>query len=174
MSKINIRPIKLEDAGDVLDIYKEYIINTAISFEYEVPTLDEFSDRIRTITKQYPWLVYETEGRVVGYAYGCTHRQRTAYNWSVETAIYVAHDTHRKGVGKALYATLFDKLKEAGFYTAFAGMTMPNDKSEQLHIACGFSEIGVFKNIGYKFGKWHDVKWFQKELGDYASQPVSL
>lgn len=161
------RLITAEDIAAVREIYRPYIEETSISFEYEVPTLEEFAQRVETVTKQYPWLVYEEDGKVIGYAYGMTHRTRTAYQWSVEVAIYVAKDYRGNGVGKQLYKKLFELLKQQGYKTVFAGMTMPNEKSEALHLSCGFEEIGVFKNIGYKFGQWHSVKWFQKQLGEY-------
>lgn len=166
-SNATIRLITTADIAGVLEVYRPYIEETSISFEYEVPTLEEFTQRVANITQQYPWLVYEEGGKVIGYAYGMTHRTRTAYQWSVEVAIYVAKDHRSKGVGKQLYEKLFALLREQGYKTAFAGMTIPNEKSEALHLSCGFEEIGVFKNIGYKFGEWHSVKWFQKQLGEY-------
>lgn len=171
---ISIRMMTDADIAVALAVYAPYIEETAISFEYEVPTLEEFAQRVGTITKQYPWLVYEEDGKVIGYAYGMTHRTRTAYQWSVEVAIYVAKDYRGRGVGKRLYKKLFELLKQQGYRTAFAGMTMPNEKSEALHLSCGFEEIGVFKNIGYKFGQWHSVKWFQKQLGDNYDTPELL
>ncbi len=167
MSEVTINLITNNDIEGVLKVYAPYIEETAISFEYEVPTLEEFIGRVHAITKQYPWLVAKEHGNVIGYAYGTTHRARTAYQWSVEVAIYMAKDYRGKGIGKQLYHQLFELLKQQGYCTAFAGMTLPNEKSEALHLSCGFEEIGVFKNIGYKNNQWHSVKWFQKQLGDY-------
>lgn len=169
MSEYNIRLIKSEDAETVLAIYAPYILNSNISFEYEVPSLDEFKHRIETVTKDYPWLVCEHEGGIIGYAYGGQHRARTAYKWSVESAIYMAEDHCGKGAGKLLYQELFKLLKEQGFVNVFAGMTLPNEKSVRLHTACGFAMIGVFKNIGYKNNQWHDVQWMQLDLAGHRS-----
>lgn len=169
MSEYNIRHIKPEDAQAVLDIYAPYVEHTHISFEYEVPTLADFAQRIATITKDYTWLVCEHNGRIIGYAYGGQHRARTAYKWSVESAIYMAQDFCGKGAGKLLYQQLFELLKQQGYINVFAGMTLPNEKSEALHRSCGFQEIGIFKNIGYKNNQWHDVKWMQLTIGEHGS-----
>lgn len=169
MSNYDIRLIKPEDAAGVLSVYAPYVQHTNISFEYEVPAVEDFTQRIATIMQSYPWLVCEQEGKIIGYAYGGQHRARTAYKWSVETAIYMGEHYRGKGIGKQLYTTLFELLKLQGYATAFAGMTLPNDKSEALHRSCGFEEIGVFKNIGYKNNQWHDVKWMQLNLATYKS-----
>ncbi len=164
MIEYNIRFIKPEDTQAVLGIYAPYITKYNTSFEYEVPTPEEFQQRIATITAQYPWLVCECDGVIVGYAYAGQHRARTAYQWSVESAIYIAEDFCGKGAGKLLYIKLFEILKQQGFVNVFAGMTLPNAKSEGLHKSCGFRDIGVFEKIGYKNNKWHDVRWMQLDL----------
>lgn len=168
MDKLTIELITSADIEDALKIYAPYIEETAISFEYVVPSLAEFTERVNAVTAQYPWLVAKQDGKVIGYAYGMTHRSRTAYQWSVEVAIYMAKDYRGKGVGKQLYEQLFKLLAQQGYRTAFAGMTMPNERSEALHLSCGFEEIGVFKNIGFKNKEWHSVKWFQKQLREYS------
>lgn len=150
-------------------MYAPYVNETCITFEYDVPPVEEFEERIRKNTAHYPWLVCEENGKLVGYAYGCRHRDRAAYNWSVESAIYIAMDSQSRGIGKKLYQKLFDLLKLQGYVNVFAGMTMPNEKSNKLHHACGFEDIGVFRKIGYKFNQWHDVKWMQLRL--YEDMP---
>lgn len=170
MNNYNIRLISIDDAEAVLAIYAPYIQNTNISFEYEVPTLMEFKQRVERIIKEYPWLVCEHENKIVGYAYGGQHRARTAYKWSVESAIYIAEDFCGKGAGKLLYTKLFEQLRQQGFVNVFAGMTLPNEKSERLHRACGFKDIGVFKHIGYKNNEWHDVRWMQLDLGEHKDE----
>lgn len=169
MNDYNIRTINIEDAEKVLAIYAPYILNSNISFEYVVPSIKDFKQRIETVTKEYPWLVCEYDGKILGYAYGGQHRGRTAYKWSVESAIYMAEDFCGKGVGKLLYQTLFERLKEQGYVNVFAGMTLPNEKSVRLHTALGFEMIGVFKNIGYKNNQWHDVQWMQLNLAEHKT-----
>lgn len=164
MNEYNIRPIRPEDAERTLDIYAPYITDSCISFEYEVPSLEEWLQRISTITQKHAWLVCEYDGEIIGYAYAGQHRARTAYQWSVESAVYIDKNFVGKGAGKLLYQKLFEALKQQGYATVFAGMTLPNEKSEALHKSCGFTEIGVFKHIGYKFDKWHDVKWMQLNI----------
>ena len=164
----NTRFIRPDDAQRVLDIYAPSMEHTNISFEYEVPTPAAFMQRIETITAEYPWLVCEHNGEIVGYAYAGQHRARTAYKWSVESAIYMAEDFCGKGAGKLLYNMLFDLLRQQGFVNVFAGMTLPNAKSEGLHRSCGFRDIGVFEKIGYKNNQWHDVRWMQLDLQEHG------
>lgn len=164
MKEYNVRPIRPEDAQRTLDIYAPYITDSCISFEYEVPSLEEWQQRIDTIMQKHVWLVCEYNEVIIGYAYAGPHRVRTAYQWSVESAVYIDKDFLGRGAGKLLYLNLFEQLKQQGYANVFAGMTLPNEKSEGLHRNLGFEEIGVFKNIGYKFDKWHDVKWMQKRL----------
>jgi phosphinothricin acetyltransferase len=154
------------------EIYRPYVEKTIISFEYEVPSVEEWEKRIAANTAEYPWLVCECKGEIIGYAYGSKHRYRTAYSWSPESTIYLREDFHGKGIAKILYTTLFDLMRLQGYVNVFAGVGMPNDKSENFHKACGFYEIGVFKKIGYKFGAWHDTKWFELNLGEHKPDPV--
>ncbi|HEY4353773.1 MAG TPA: GNAT family N-acetyltransferase, partial [Paraburkholderia sp.] len=115
---------------------------------------------------QWAWLVAEHHDRIIGYAYGSPHRERAAYRWSAETSAYVDAAVQRNGVGKALYRALFEALAAKGYCQAFAGMTLPNEASAALHRSVGFTPIGVFRAIGYKFGTWHDVAWMQRRLRD--------
>jgi L-amino acid N-acyltransferase YncA len=117
------------------------------------------------IRKAHVWLVAERDGRVVGYAYGGRHRDRAAYNWTVEVSAYVDRAVHRTGLGRRLYAELFDRLKESGFRLLVAGITLPNDASVGIHEAMGFEPVGVYRNVGYKNGEWWDVGWWQLDLG---------
>lgn len=153
-----------EHCPQILGIYEHYVRHTAISFEYDVPTLEEMEARMENIQRKYPYLVAETGGNVAGYAYATDFRYRAAYQWSPESAIYVHKDFHGRGIGRQLYNRLFEILKLQGFHNVFAGVALPNDASISLHLRCGFEEIGVYKNIGYKFGKWHTTQWFQLEL----------
>jgi phosphinothricin acetyltransferase len=159
-----IRLATTADAEATRNIYAPYVLNTAISFEYEVPTVEEFKKKIEKITAQYPWLVCEYDGGIVGYAYGSIHRDRTAYQWSPEATVYLNEKFHRKGIARVLYSTLFEILKMQGYFTAFAGVLVTNKKSVEFHRAMGFEDIGLFKNIGFKLGEWHTNLWMQYEI----------
>lgn len=171
-SEFKIRPITIEDAQTTLSIYKYYVDNTIISFEYEAPSLVEWTKRITTNTEDYPWLVCEHKGSVVGYAYGSRHRYRTAYSWSPESTVYVAEGFHRAGIGRVLYEALFELMKLQGYVNVYAGVGLPNIKSETFHQALGFYEIGIFKKIGFKHGAWHDTRWFQLHLTEHPDEPA--
>ena len=166
-----IRLINETDTQAVLDIYKYYVDHTIISFEYEAPTLEEYSQRIKTNTEKYPWVVCLCKNKIIGFAYGSTHRYRTAYQWSPESTIYLAPNFHTKGIGRILYETLLSLLKVQGHYNLFAGVALPNEKSVGFHRALGFEEIGIFKKVGYKHGNWHDTHWFQLHLTDNILNP---
>ena len=161
---VTVRPAVAQDAAAVADIYAPYVEHTAISFEQIPPRADEMAARIEQCRSRWQWLVAEADGAVIGYAYGSHHRERAAYRWSVEVSAYVSRDHHRKGVGRTLYDALFAELADKGFCNAFAGVTLPNDASVKLHTSMGFEPIGTFRSIGWKFGRWHDVAWFQRQL----------
>jgi L-amino acid N-acyltransferase YncA len=153
-----------DDAGAVAAIYGPFCASTTVSFEYAAPPTDEIADRIRVITAQFPWLVLEDDGVVAGYAYASRHRDRAAYGWSVDTAVYVSPTYRRRGVGQALYTTLFELLRLQGYFKGYAGITLPNSASVRLHEALGFRLVGVYLGVGYKHGAWHDVAWYQVAL----------
>ena len=169
--KYSIRLIAEEDADEVLNVYQYFVDHTVVSFEYEAPTRDEYRQRIITTTEKYPWLVCLHDNNIIGFAYASTHRHRAAYQWSPESTIYFAADFHTKGIGRIIYETLFQLLKLQGFYNVFAGITLPNEKSVGLHMALGFKEVGVFRNIGYKQGNWHHTHWFQLDLAQHILDP---
>lgn len=170
--EFNIRLIRLNDAQATLEIYRPYVEKTIISFEYDVPGIDEWETRIKNITVEYPWLVCECNNEVIGYAYASRHRYRTAYSWAVESTIYLSERFHHKGIAGILYETLFELLKLQGYVNVYAGVGVPNIKSEKFHLAAGFYEIGYFKKIGFKFGGWHDTRWFQLHLADHPDNPM--
>jgi L-amino acid N-acyltransferase YncA len=163
---IRIRSATEDDAGSLLDIYRPFVESSVVSFETLAPTVEEFSERIRKALASWQWLVAEQEGQCVGYAYGSSHRERAAYRWSVEVSAYVQPNHHRKGIGRSLYSKLFDDLSHIGFCNAYAGITLPNEASVALHRSVGFEFVGTFAAVGRKFGKWHDVAWFQRRLRD--------
>jgi len=164
LTPLTIRQATEADAPALLDIYAPYVEETPISFETAVPTVDEFAGRIAKNLRAWQYLVAERDGRIVGYAYGGTHRERAAYRFSVEVSAYVDRSCHRQGIGRALYTRLFDDLQAKGYCQAFAGITYPNESSVGLHTAVGFTTIGIFRHIGWKFDRWHDVMWMQRSL----------
>lgn len=169
------------DAAAVRAIYEPFVTESAVSFEREPPSMDEMAARIAETMERYPWLVGEgaEDGAILGYAYGTRHRGRWAYQWSAEVAVYVAPAQRGRGVGRRLYEALFTILAHMGIHGAFGGVTLPNDASVALHRSMGFEEVGVYRGIGCKFGRWHDVQWFQRALreridGDEPADPSWL
>ena len=173
MSKVKIRLATPKDGEAILNIYKYYIENTAITFETEVPSVEAFEERIENTLSRFPWLVCEVDDVVAGYAYASKHRERAAYQWSADLSIYVDEKYHRRHIAKALYQVLEETLRLQGYYTVFAGVTSPNAKSEAFHAAYGFDTVGVFENVGYKLEQWWGVKWFKYTLTDYQKKPTA-
>lgn len=166
---MTVRIATEDDAAAVAAIYAPYVVETAISFEEVPPSAEAMRTRMARILPDYPWLVFEDEGAVVGYAYASPHAERAAYRWAVDVAVYLAPGVHRRGVGRALYGALLDLLARQGFHAAYAGIALPNEKSVGLHEAMGFGHIGTFAEVGYKFGVWHDVGWWRRPLGGGAA-----
>ena len=150
----------------MLAIYRPYVENTVISFEQEVPSLEDYAERVRKYAGGWAAVVADDAGDVVGYAYGSPHRERAAYKWSVETTVYVAPGAQRRGIGRSLYVALLPMLASAGYCNAYAGVALPNAASIALHQAVGFQPIGTFPRVGHKFGQWRDVAWFHLALRD--------
>jgi phosphinothricin acetyltransferase len=163
---IRIRTATEADALPLLAIYRPYVETSAVSFETLVPIVEEFSARIRKAVAGWQWLVAEKNRQCVGYAYGSMHRERAAYRWSVEVSAYVHPSHHRQGIGRMLYTRLCADLARQGYCNAYAGITLPNEASVALHRSVGFELVGTFGAVGRKFGKWHDVAWFQRRLRD--------
>ena len=159
-----------EDAAALLRVYAQYI-DTDITFEYVLPSPEEFAGRIRSFSQTYPYLVCEEEGRVVGYAYAHRLQERAAYQWNAELSIYLDRDARSRGLGRRLYTALMELLRLQGVKTAYAIVTLPNERSERLHEAMGFARIGVMHSTGYKNGAWHDVAYFEKALAPYENDP---
>ena len=144
-----------------------------ISLEEVPPTEGEFAARISEVSRDYPWLVAEDGGRVVGYAYGWRHHERAAYRWAADVAVYIDAGHHRRGIGRALYSTLFELLSEQGLYVACAGITLPNEASVGLHESLGFMPVGVYRGVAWKAGAWWDVGWWQLQLApESAGKPA--
>ena len=166
-----IRLATPDDAAAVASVYRPYVESTVITFEVTAPDDREMRSRIASTLQRYPWLVYEADGVVAGYAYASAHRTRVAYQWSVDTAIYLHQERHRQGIGRRLYDALFPMLVRQGFVHAYAGITLPNPGSVGLHEALGFVPVGVYKNVGYKLGSWHDVGWWHRQLQPLPPEP---
>ncbi|HHV10568.1 MAG TPA: N-acetyltransferase [Clostridiales bacterium] len=167
-----IRLATREDGAEILSIYEPYIMNTAITFETERLSLEDFQERMAKIQAQFPWLVYEADGRVVGYAYASYYRERAAYAWDCECSVYVSGEAQRKGIATKLYKELFDRLKEQGYRNVYAFITYPHDSSVELHRKFGFREVGIFHKTGYKLGTWWDLIVMEKAIGDFQPEPV--
>lgn len=161
-----------KDASAVRAIYAPIVNDTAISFEYEAPTVQQMRQRIAEIIQNYPFLVFERDGKVLGYAYATAHRKREAYRWAVEVSVFVDHRHRRSGIGRALYTALLAILRLQGFCQAFAIITLPNPPSVAFHERLGFSKVAAFRNIGYKLGFWRDTGWWRLELRARPGRPA--
>ena len=161
------------DAPALLAIYAQYI-ETGITFEYELPSREEFARRIREFGGTYPYLVWEEDGRIVGYAYAHRQAERAAYQWNAELSVYVDENCTGMGMGKALYQALIEILKCQNVKNAYALVTSPNEKSDALHKSMGFTLEGVSHNTGYKMGKWLDVSSYVKAIGPHDPQPAEI
>jgi len=170
MSK-RIRSIERSDAEAVREIYAPFVSDSATSFEAEPPDAPAIEQRIRELKDRYPWLVFEADDKVLGYAYASPHRARQAYQWCAEVSVYIHSLARGCGVGRALYVSLFEMLRRQGYVNVYAGITLPNPASVGLHQSLGFVPVGVYSRVGFKFGKWHDVAEFQLRLSE-APAPI--
>ena len=176
MNEIIIRTVVPDDARELLKIYEYYVLHTAITFEYDVPTVPEFRRRIEKTLEKYPYIVAMKNDKILGYAYAGTFINRRAYDWSAEMTVYVAHDIRKNGVGGQLYRTLEDMLKKMGILNLYAciAYTQTEDKyltnnSTQFHQHLGFQTVGRFTKCGYKFGRWYDMIWMEKIIGEHEN-----
>ncbi|PHX84364.1 MAG: N-acetyltransferase [Flavobacteriales bacterium] len=162
---MTLRPYRPADSAQILAIYGPIIANSSATFEVEVPSLNDFSERLAQIAGRFPfWVAEDANGSILGYAYATTHRERIAYQWTVETSVYVAPTAHRQGLGRALYSALLPSLVERGFVWAYGVITLPNDASIALHAACGYESFATYSAAGQKFGEWCDVHWMRYAL----------
>lgn len=174
MSTITIRDAGLEDAKRLVEIYGYYVEHTAITFEYETPSVEEFKTRMKYIMERYPYLVIEMDGEVVGYAYARAFVGRAAYDWSCELTIYLDHTREKCGLGRKLYEALEEALKKMGILNLYACIGYPQVEDEyltknsaQFHAHLGFETVGTFQKCGYKFERWYDMIWMGKMIGDH-------
>lgn len=159
-----IRSVRITDAKTIANIYNYYVKETNITFEKESVNEEIMKTRIETVTAKYPWIVYEEEGEVIGYAYSSKWRERIAYSQTSETSVYLYKDARGKGIGKLLYVELLSRMKSADLKVAIGCITMPNDASVRLHEKLGFSKVGIFHEVGYKFDQWLDVGFWELKL----------
>jgi len=159
-----VRPATAADAAACAEVYRPYVLDTVITFETEVPTVEDMAARIVAARTLHEWLVLEVDGDIAGYAYAQRFNPRAAYQWSVETSAYLAPDHLRMGGGGMLYAELLGRLARRGYRRAFAGIAQPNDASNALHRAFGFRLVGRYQRVGWKQGAWRDVHWWQLDL----------
>ncbi len=176
MNYISIRDANLADAPRLLEIYAHYVERTAVSFEYEVPTLDEFRERMRQTARRYPYLVAEADGRALGYAYAGPFASRAAYQWACETTIYVDRSARGRGLGRMLYEALERKLGDMGILNLCACIAWSDAGDEYLdraspdfHAHMGYTKVAHFHRCGYKFGRWYDMIWMEKQIGEHRA-----
>lgn len=166
-----IRIATKEDAAAMLEIYAPFILNSGITQETEVPSVEDFQNRILSNLEERPWLVCQIHGQIAGYAYAGKHRDRKGYQWCTEPSVYIAEKYFSRGIALALYTALFDIIKIQGYVNAYAVITLPNDRSIAFHKKFGFSYLTTYKKIGYKLGQWHDVGWMQYEVNRHNKDP---
>ena len=159
-----IRYIKAEDIKDICNIYNYYIENTKITFEEQLVTEDIMKGRVSDILKNYPWIVFEEEGHILGYAYASRWKSRKAYDFSVESSIYVDNKFGGRGIGSSLYKELIERLMKININAVIGGVALPNEPSVKLHEKLGFIKVAQFPSVGYKFGTWLDVGYWQLNL----------
>ena len=169
-----IRKAVIKDASALLEIYRPYVEKTAITFEYDVPSVEEFRCRIEGVMKRYPYLVAEQNGVIVGYAYASVFKERAAYDRCVETSIYIEENARGNGIGNTLYLALEEELKKQGIINAYACIGYTENEDEYLtngsmhfHERLGYRLVGRFQQCGYKFNRWYDMIWMEKMLGEH-------
>lgn len=177
--KYTLRLAKLADAAELLAIYAPFVASSDralsdVSFEYEVPSVAEFTERIKNISAAYPYIVCEHEGRLLGYVYAHPYIQRAAYQWGAEVTIYLAPEGQGRGLGKAMYTALEALLRLQGIVVTYACITASNEHSVKMHEACGYKIIGTFNNTGFKHGHWLDMVWMEKVIADYPALPEPI
>lgn len=174
--KYTLRLAKPDDAEKLLEIYAPFVSSSDrtlsdVSFEYEVPSVEEFTERIKNISADYPYIVCEHEGRLLGYVYAHPYIQRAAYQWGAEVTIYLAPEGQGRGLGKVMYAALEALLRLQGIVVTYACITASNEHSVKMHEACGYKIIGTFNNTGFKHDHWLDMVWMEKVIAEHPKQP---
>ncbi|MDD3369626.1 MAG: GNAT family N-acetyltransferase [Lachnospiraceae bacterium] len=174
-SSFTIRMATIQDVPSLLAIYEPYVLHTEVTFEYDVPTLQDFASRVESTLEKFPYLVCcNADGKIFGYAYASSFKGRAAYNWSVETSIYVDQNCHHKGIGKILYDALEDILKKQQIRNVCACIAYPNPDSVAFHEYFGYQTVAHFHHSGFKHGKWLDMIWMEKFINEHISEPEAF
>ena len=171
MGKIIIRPVTVADAAELVSIYATYVLETAVTYEYEVPSMEEFRGRIENITKNYPYLAAEEDGVILGYAYASSFHPRAAFSWSAEATVYLRKEAHGRGIGRMLYEALEDMLKKQNIQTVIALIADPNPESVAFHEKLGYRIAGRLTDCAYKLGQWRGMYYMEKYLGNREGKP---
>lgn len=172
--RLIVRPAAVSDAAAILDVYRNFILNTTVTFEEEVPGVEQYRERMNGIMAEYPFLVCEDGGRVAGFAYAHRHQSRSAYRYGAELSIYLRPHYTNLGIGRAMSEAIAQLLRMQGVQTLYSAVSVPNAASEALHDSMGFTRVGLWKNTGYKKGRWLDIAWYELPLGDYPEHPAPL
>lgn len=178
---VTIRNATIDDAERILEIYDYYVKNTAITFEYETPTLEEYKERMKKTMQRYPYLVILKDGRIEGFAYAGAFVGRAAYDWSCETTVYLDYNAQKGGLGRKIYEALEKSLCDMGVLNLYACIGYPENDDEYLttnsadfHKYFGFEKVGEFHKCGYKFGRWYNMIWMEKFIGKHRDSPESV
>ena len=169
---VSIRLATVEDAEQIQAIYAPFCPDSPVTFETIAPTVEEMGQRIHKLLTLFPWLVCHDKDKILGYVYAAPHHERSAYQWSVNVSVYIHETARRLGIGRALYTSLFKILQLQGYYNAYAGIALPNKASTRLHEAMGFELAGMYTNVGFKAGAWHDVAWLVLALQEEFTNPT--
>jgi len=171
MNHVKIRLAEKSDAAALLNIYAPYILDTSITFEYEVPSTAEFAARIQNITQNFPWLICEIDGQAAGYIYAAPYKTRAAFQWDTEISVYLSPAFHRKGIASALYSCLEPMITAQGYLNLYALITVPNPVSVSFHESKGFRPVCIYRSTGFKLGAWHDMTVLEKQLATLPDHP---
>ena len=174
MEKIMLRPVTVADAAELVSIYAPYVEQTAVTYEYEVPSVEEFQGRIANTIKNYPYLAAVENGVILGYAYASAFHPRAAFRWTAEVTVYLRKEAHGRGIGRMLYEALEEKLKQQNVQTAIALIADPNPESVAFHEKMGYRVAGRLTNCAYKLGQWRGMYYMEKFLGEHAGEPESF
>lgn len=171
---IELRVARKEDVPGMLAIYAPYVTDTDVTSDFEVTEAEVYCTQIEKVLEDYPWLVAEAGGKIIGYSYAKKHRERAAYEWCCESSVYVHEDYQGRGVAKQLYEALQEILVKQNMVNVYAGIAQPNENSTMFHVRMGYTPVGVYKKVGFNNGQWHDVLWVHKTLIKHPANPLPV